>query len=116
MKKLLLILLISFLFQSCFSYKSADYNSIETDKKQKIEVEMLDRTSFKGQLVSKDETTMILENNGSTQTILKEEIYEVKVKTFSILKTAGNVGKTAGWLAAGVGVIVVIALSSGDVN
>jgi len=48
-----------------------------------VEVEMLDRTNFKGQLVSKDETTMTLEDNGSTQTILVEEIYEVKVVKFS---------------------------------
>ena len=101
MKKVLFILSFLILFQSCFSYKSADYNNIAIDKKQKIKVEMLDKTSFKGQLVSKDETTIILENNRSTQTILKEEIHEVKVRAFSILKTA----------AAVAGVIAIIVLS-----
>ncbi len=48
---------------------------------------MLSGTNFKGQLVSKDETKIILENNRSVQTILKEEIHEVKVVKFSILKS-----------------------------
>ena len=49
---------------------------------------MLSGTNFKGQLVSKDETKIILENNRSVQTILKEEIHEVKVVKFSILKSS----------------------------
>ena len=53
MKNLILLLSFSILFQSCSSYKSVDYSSITTDKIDKIEVEMLDRTTFKGQLVSK---------------------------------------------------------------
>ena len=32
---------------------------------------------------------MVLENKGQTQTISKEEIYEVKVRNFSFLKTLG---------------------------
>ena len=49
---------------------------------------MLSGTNFKGRLVSKDETKIILENNRSVQTILKEEIHEVKVVKFSILKSS----------------------------
>lgn len=109
MKNLTLLLSFSILFQSCFSYKSVDYNSITTDEKQNIEVEMLDRTTFTGQLVSKDETSMTLENKGSTQTILANEIYEVKTKKFSILKTAGGVAKTAAWIAAAAGILVLTA-------
>ena len=110
MKNLTFLLLVSILFQSCFSYKSVDYSSITADKKQKIEVEMLDRTNFKGQLVSKDETTMILENNRGTQTILAKDIYEVKVVKFSVLKTAGGIAKAAAWVAAASGIILLIAL------
>ena len=112
MKNLTLLLSISILFQSCFSYKSVDYNNITTDKKQMVEVEMLDRTKFSGQLVSKDDITMTLENNGSTQTILKKDIYEVKVVKFSILKTLGNVAKGGAWIAAGAGIFVIYALSA----
>ncbi|MDB4168364.1 hypothetical protein N9601_07925, partial [Polaribacter sp.] len=52
---LLLLLLLSILFQSCFSYKSIDYNNISIEKKQKVEINKLDRTSVQGQLISKNE-------------------------------------------------------------
>ena len=112
MKKLFILLSFLILFQSCFSYKSVNYDTISDDnKKQKIQVEMLDRTKFSGQLVSKDEKTMTLETNGTTQTILKKDIYEVKVVKFSVLKTLGNVAKGGAWIAAAAGIFVVIALS-----
>ena len=53
---------------------------------------------------------MTLENNGSTQTILKKDIYEVKVVKFSILKTLGSVAKGGAWVAAAAGMVVVIAV------
>ena len=112
MKKLFTLLSFLILFQSCFSYKSVNYDTISDDnKKQKIQVEMLDRTKFSGQLVSKDEKTMTLETNGSTKTILKKDIYEVKVVKFSVLKTLGNVAKGGAWIAAAAGIFVVIAIS-----
>ena len=111
MKNLFILLSFLILFQSCFSYKSVSYDTISIDnKKQKIQVEMLDRTKFNGQLVSKDDKTMTLENNGSTQTILKKDIYEVKVVKFSILKTLGSVAKGGAWAAAAAGMVVVIAV------
>ena len=89
MKKLSLLLLLSILFQSCFSYKSIGYNNIEIDKKQKLEVLMLNKTSIKGELVSKNDKTMILETKDGQGTIAIEEIYDVKVRKFSFLKSAG---------------------------
>ena len=53
---------------------------------------------------------MTLENNGSTQTILVKDIYEIKVVKFSILKTFGNVAKGGAWVAAAAGIFVVIAV------
>ena len=111
MKKLFILLSFLILFQSCFSYKSVNYDTISSDdKKQKIQVEMLDRTKFSGQLVSKDDKTMTLENNGSTQTILKKYIYEIQVVKFSILKTLGNTAKGGAWIAAAAGMYILIAL------
>ena len=112
MKNLFILLSFLILFQSCFSYKSVNYDNISNDKKQKIQVEMLDRSKFNGQLVSKDDKTIILENNGSTQTILKKDVYEVKVVKFSILKTLGNVAKGGAWIAAAAGMIVIVSLLS----
>jgi hypothetical protein len=94
MKKLIFLFSFSILFQSCFSYKSVDLNSIsiESKKKQNFKVEKLDRTKIKGQLVSVNEKTMFLENNKGLQTILKDEVYDIKVGEFSILKTGLVIG------------------------
>jgi hypothetical protein len=108
MKKLIFLLSISILFQSCFSYKAIDYNNIETDKKQKLEVLMLNKTSIKGQLVSKNEKTIILETKDGQGTISVEEIYAVKVRKFSFLKSAGlTVGTFVGALLIGIGIAVL---------
>ena len=89
MKKLFFLLSFSILFQSFFSYKSIGYNNIEINKKQKLEVVKIDKTNINGQLVSKNETTMILETKVGLQTIVVEEIYDVKVRKFAFLKTLG---------------------------
>ena len=89
MKKILFLLSFSILFQSCYSYKSIDYSNIEIDKKQKLEVLMLNKTSMKGQLVSKNEKTIILQTKDGQGAIPMEEVYNVKVREFSLLKTAG---------------------------
>lgn len=107
MKKLLLLFLYSFFFQSCFSYKSVNYNDIKNEKKQKFEVSKLDKTNIKGQLVSIDENVMILENRNGNQTINENEIYDVKVRKFSILKLATGIVGTYGALV----VIGILALA-----
>ena len=89
MKKLFLLLSFLILFQSCFSYKTVDYNSIPIEKKQKVEVKGVGGTNIKGILVSKNEQTMIIDNNVQLQKIPVNEIYEVKVRKFSLLKSSG---------------------------
>jgi hypothetical protein len=108
MKKLLILILFSFLFQSCFSYKSVDFNDIKNEKKQKFEVFKIDKTNIKGRLVSIDENVMILENRKGNQTINENEIYDVKVRKFSILKLATGIVGTYGAFV----VIGVLALAS----
>ena len=108
MKKLILLLLFSFLFQSCFSYKSVNFNDIKNEKKQKFEVLKLDKTNIKGRLVSIDENVMILENRNGNQTINENEIYDVKVRKFPILKLATGIVGTYGAFV----VIGVLALAS----
>ena len=104
MKKLIFLLSISILFQSCFSYKSVNYNEIAIGKKPKVEVKGVGGTNSKGRLVSKNEQLMILENNGQLQEISVDEIYEVKVRKFSIWKTVGRtyLSFAIGALAIGV--------------
>ena len=103
MKKLILLLLFSFLFQSCFTYKSVNFNDIKNEKKQKFEVLKIDKTNIKGRLVSIDENVMILENRNGNQTINENEIYDVKVRKFSILKLAtGIVGTYGAFVVIGI--------------
>ena len=111
MKKLsllLLLLLLSILFQSCYSYKTVDYNKIAIEKKQNFEVLGVGGTNIKGRLVSKNEQLMILENNGQLQEISVDEIYEVKVRKISIWKTVGRT-----YLSLGIGALVIGVLLSG---
>ena len=111
MKKLILLLLFSFLFQSCFSYKSVNFNDIKNEKKQKFEVSKLDKTNIKGRLVSIDENMMIIENRKGNQTINENEIYDVKVRKFSILKLAtGIVGTYGAFIVIGVLALASFAL------
>lgn len=92
MKKItLLLLLISFLFQSCFSYRTLDYNKIAIEKKQKFEIEKLDSSKLTGRLVSKNDQSITLENNRGIQTVEKSDIQQIKVRKFSIIKLAGGV-------------------------
>ena len=50
---------------------------------------MLNKTSVKGQLFSKNEKTIILETKDGQGTIPLEEIYDVQVRKFAFLKTLG---------------------------
>lgn len=89
MRKRIFLLSISILFQSCFSYKSVNYNDIAIEKKPKVEVKGVRGTNSKGRLVSRNEQILILESNGALQKIPVSEIYEVNVRKFSFLKSSG---------------------------
>ena len=113
MKKLIFLVSFSILFQSCFSYQLMNINTIKVEKKQKFEIEKVDRTKIKGRIVSKDERKIILENKGSTQTATKEEIYEVNVRRFSILKSSGVVAVATALMALFATSIIAGANSGG---
>ena len=109
MKKLILLLLFSFLFQSCFSYKSVNFDDIKNEKKQNFEVLKLDKTNIKGRLVSIDKNRMILENRKGKETINENEIYDVKVRKFSIIKSVtGIAGTYVGLVLIGIAALFVL--------
>jgi len=95
MKKSSLLLSFLILFQSCFSYKTVDYNRIPIEKKQKVEVKGIGGINIKGTLVSKNEQTLTVDTNGQLQEISVDEIYEVKVRKFSLLKSSGLLAGSA---------------------
>ena len=106
--KFLPILIFSFLLQSCFSYKSVNYSDINNEKKQKFEVSKLDKTEVKVRLISINENKMILEHKGQNKTILKDEIYDLRVKRFSVLKTLTGVGSSYVFMGIGAGAILLL--------
>ena len=69
MKKRSLLLSFLILFQSCFSYKTVNYNSIPIEKKQKVEGKGIGGINIKGTLVSKNEQTLTIDTNGQLQEI-----------------------------------------------
>jgi hypothetical protein len=109
MKKLFPFLIFFFLLQSCFSYKSVNYIDINNEKKQKFEVSKLDKTEVKGRLISINENKIILEHKGQNQTIPKDEIYDLKVRKFSVLKTLTGVGSS--YVFLGIGALAILSLS-----
>ncbi len=111
MKIFIFLLSFSILFQSCFSYKTVDYNNIAIEKKQKFEVFGVEGTNIKGRLVSKNDQLIILENNGQLQEMSVSEIHEVKVRKFSILKSTGLLGAT--YAAILVGILIAIIAGGG---
>ena len=111
MKKFIFLLSFSILFQSCFSYKTVDYNNIAIEKKQKFEVSGVGGKNIKGRLVSKNEQLMILKNNGQLQEMPVSEIYEVKVRKFSILKSAGLLGSIYATVIVVLGVVFISVLA-----
>lgn len=111
MKKLKLhyFIALCILFQSCFSYKSVNFNDIKNEKKQKFEVSKLDKTQIKGRLIFIDENKMILEHKGQNQTILKDEIYDLRARKFSFWKTVVGVGNS--YVFLGIGALAILSLS-----
>ena len=109
MKKIIYIFAFSILFQSCFSYMTVEYNNIDTEKKQTLRIQKDDRTKIKGKLVSKDDNKIIISKSGENQTVMQENIEEIRVKKFSIIRTAvGAAGTYAAALV--IGAVVFLAL------
>ena len=79
-----MLILIS--LQSCFTYKSVNYNSIINEKNKKIKVTKIDKTNIKGRLISVNKKSMVLEKKGKNQSfnnfdnILRFMQYDIYVK------------------------------------
>ena len=69
---------------------------------------MLNKTIMKGQLVSKNEKTIILQTKDGQGAIPVEEVYDVKVREISLLKTAGLIGLIPVAVYAGLIIVVII--------
>ena len=86
-KSILIIILTSLLFSSCFSYRVVDKNSsLAEGKKYKIQ---LSKHYEKVKLLSNtDSTITVINKNSLEKTIAKTDILKIKKRRFSIIKTA----------------------------
>lgn len=93
--------IISFLFQNCYTYKTIDLKetSLIVGKKYKIRQES---KFIKGELKSTNDTIAAFKGNNHITSVTISEIQEIQEKKFSTLKTIGLV------LTIGVGAALII--------
>lgn len=106
-KSILYIVLLSFLLQSCFSYKTVDKNG-EFVMGKKYKIKQANKYE-KVRLLSSTDSTITVNNAKKTEnTIAKNDIKKIKKRRFSIIKTALlPVGIAVG------GVVIIVAFGGG---
>ena len=90
MKKAVLLLLISLLFQSCFSYTRAlDFNTGAVEVNQEVKIYKKNGTEFKGKVLSVDEDQIAILSNKTNQVVKVPltDISGVQSKEFSVAKS-----------------------------
>lgn len=97
------ILILSLLLQSCYTYKTIDPNKthLTEGKKYKIKV---DNKVQKANLVSLNDSTATFKTGNKNIQIAEKEIGEIKIRKFSILKTASLVTGIALGIIIGIGI------------
>lgn len=92
MKNLAIVLLISLLFQSCFSYNRAlDFKAGAIIEKQKVKIYKNNGTELKGKVLSVDEEQIVIISSKTKQVVKTpvKDILGVKDKRFSVGKSIG---------------------------
>ena len=90
MKKTVLLLLISLLFQSCFSYTRAlNFNAGAVEVNQEVKIYKKNGTEFKGKVLSIDEDQIAVLSNKTNQVVKAPltDISGVQSKEFSVAKS-----------------------------
>lgn len=87
MKKLLLLSLSSmFLLQSCYSYRTANKQDLEINKTYKVS---LKEETLKVKIQKTTDSTIVVLHKKQEKSIALNEIYIIKKRKFSTLKTIG---------------------------
>ncbi len=94
MKKLLLVLSISFLLQSCFSYKEASRDPTQMVLGEKYKIRT-NQTVFKVVLISVSDGLLVVQKNKNELQIPLQEITSLKKRKFSLVKTISIIPLTA---------------------
>lgn len=107
MKKRLLLLVISIVLQSCFSYKVVENNSSQYEIGKSYRVKQGKKDDII-RITSKTDSTLVVWSKFETKTVAIDEISKVEKRKFSIVKT---VLYPAFWIAVFVG-LVALAMSN----
>ena len=73
------------LLQSCYTYKQASVDSLEQGKVYRV---MLGNKKHKGELMQISDSTMVLNRFGNKKIIKMSDVEMVRIRKFSIVKTA----------------------------
>ncbi len=86
MKKLLHLLCITILLQSCYTYKNIDINSneFETKSSYKLKVNGKDK---KLKILSFNDSTLTVKSKNTVSEVKKSDIQSLKKRKFSVEKT-----------------------------
>ncbi len=92
MKRVALLLSIIVLFQSCYSYKTVDYNNSVVKTTKKIKITTKDNQNIKGKVIQNNNTEIVVNSSKKrpSVTIPKSSIKKIQVRKFSFLKTGGT--------------------------
>jgi sRNA-binding regulator protein Hfq len=92
MKKLAIVLLISLLFQSCFSYNHAlDFEAGAVVEKQRVKIYKNNGTALKGKVLSASEDQIVIISSKTKQVVKTpvKDILGVQAKRFSVGTSIG---------------------------
>ena len=92
MKKTVILVLISLLFQSCFSYTRAiDFNAGAVVEKQKVKIYKNNGTELKGKVLSSNKDQIVITTSKTKQVVKTplKDILGVQVKKMSWGKSIG---------------------------
>jgi sRNA-binding regulator protein Hfq len=92
MKKTVILVLISFLFQSCFTYTRAlDFKAGAVVEKQKVKIYKNNGTELKGKVLSASEDQIVIISSKTKQVVKTpvKDILGVQHKRFSARKSIG---------------------------
>ena len=84
MKKVIYILSILILFQSCYSYKTVDFKGQELKSNMKVKIKLVSGNIIKGKLKEITKTDLVLKN----KTIKIYKVEELKTKRLSKTKNS----------------------------
>ena len=91
MKKLAIVLLISLLFQSCFSYDALDFKAGAVVEKQKVKIYKNNGTELKGKVLSANKDQIVITTSKTKQVVKTplKDILGVQAKKTSWGKSIG---------------------------